>query len=202
MILLPIFLGAVYVLARDHLEGFLAMPFESVESGARFLNTSLMDLFWKAAGCSVVFGSVDLFRQTRRHSGDLKMSKQEIKDEMKEMRRQSADEGADSAASSATWRAQHDEGGADGHRRHRQPDALRGRHHVRHGNAWRRPRVVAKGKNYLALRIRQKAIDNQVPIDRESAAGAGALQVRRRRARRFRRSSTVRWRRSSPTFSN
>jgi flagellar biosynthetic protein FlhB len=26
------------------------------------------------------------------------------------------------------------------------------------------PLVVAKGKNYLALRIKQKAIDNQVPI--------------------------------------
>jgi flagellar biosynthetic protein FlhB len=26
------------------------------------------------------------------------------------------------------------------------------------------PKVVAKGKNYLALRIRQKAIENQVPL--------------------------------------
>jgi len=26
------------------------------------------------------------------------------------------------------------------------------------------PKVVAKGKNYLALRIKQKAIDNQVPL--------------------------------------
>jgi flagellar biosynthetic protein FlhB len=26
------------------------------------------------------------------------------------------------------------------------------------------PRVVAKGRNYLALRIRQKAIDHQVPL--------------------------------------
>ena len=26
------------------------------------------------------------------------------------------------------------------------------------------PRVVAKGKNYLALRIKQRAIDNQVPL--------------------------------------
>jgi flagellar biosynthetic protein FlhB len=26
------------------------------------------------------------------------------------------------------------------------------------------PRVVAKGKNYLALRIRKKAIENQVPL--------------------------------------
>jgi flagellar biosynthetic protein FlhB len=26
------------------------------------------------------------------------------------------------------------------------------------------PRVVAKGKNYLALRIRQRALDHQIPI--------------------------------------
>jgi flagellar biosynthetic protein FlhB len=26
------------------------------------------------------------------------------------------------------------------------------------------PRVVAKGKNYLALRIRQKAVENQIPL--------------------------------------
>jgi flagellar biosynthetic protein FlhB len=26
------------------------------------------------------------------------------------------------------------------------------------------PRVIAKGKNYLALRIRQKALEHQVPI--------------------------------------
>jgi flagellar biosynthetic protein FlhB len=26
------------------------------------------------------------------------------------------------------------------------------------------PRVIAKGKNYLAARIRQKAIENQIPI--------------------------------------
>ena len=32
--------------------------------------------------------------------------------------------------------------------------------HERHGA----PTVVAKGKNYLALRIRQKAIENQVPM--------------------------------------
>ncbi len=38
------------------------------------------------------------------------------------------------------------------------------------------PMVVAKGKNYLALRIRQKAVENQVPHHRESAAGAGAYK--------------------------
>ena len=37
LILLPLFLSAVYVIARDKLDGFLALPLESVESGYRFL---------------------------------------------------------------------------------------------------------------------------------------------------------------------
>src|SRR5262249_48710897 len=81
LFLIPLFLGAVYGLARDRLEGFLALPLESAESGARFLSATLMDLFWKAAAVFVVFGSVDLFRQLRRHKRDLRMSKQEIKEE-------------------------------------------------------------------------------------------------------------------------
>src|SRR5262249_56820503 len=81
LLLMPLFLGAVYGLARDRLEGFLALPLESAESGAKFLSATLMDLFWKAAAVFVVFGSVDLFRQLRRHKRDLRMSKQEIKEE-------------------------------------------------------------------------------------------------------------------------
>ena len=44
-----------------------------------------MELFWKAAFVFLVFGSVDFFRQMRRHKQDLRMSKQDIKDEMKEV---------------------------------------------------------------------------------------------------------------------
>jgi flagellar biosynthetic protein FlhB len=36
---------------------------------------------------------------------------------------------------------------------------------IRYEMAWASaPTVVAKGKNYLALRIRQRAIDHQVPL--------------------------------------
>jgi flagellar biosynthetic protein FlhB len=31
-------------------------------------------------------------------------------------------------------------------------------------NASGAPKVVAKGKNYLALRIRQRAVENQIPL--------------------------------------
>jgi flagellar biosynthetic protein FlhB len=163
VILLPIFLGAVYVLARDHLEGFLAMPLESVESGARFLNTSLMDLFWKAAAVFVVFGAVDLFRQLRRHKSDLRMSKQDIKEEMKELE-------GNPQMKAKIRRLQRD-------RARRQmmkevPTAtavvVNPTHYavaIKYDmDSMAAPRVVAKGKNYLALRIRQKAIYHQVPL--------------------------------------
>ena len=35
MLLLPLFLWAVYVVARDKLDAFLALPLQSVESGCR-----------------------------------------------------------------------------------------------------------------------------------------------------------------------
>jgi flagellar biosynthetic protein FlhB len=163
VLLLPLFLGAVYVLARDRLEGFLAMPLESVESGARFLNTSLMDLFWKAAAVFVAYGAVDLFRQLRRHKSDLRMSKQDIKEEMKEVE-------GNPQMKAKIRRLQRD-------RARRQmmkevPTAtavvVNPTHYavaIRYEmDSMAAPRVVAKGKNYLALRIRQKAIDHQVPL--------------------------------------
>ena len=60
------------------------------------------------------------------------------------------------------------------------------------------PVVVAKGKNYLALRIRQKALEHQVPIV-ENPPLAQALYKRSKWARRSRRTCTARWPRSWPT---
>jgi flagellar biosynthetic protein FlhB len=163
VILLPLFLGAIYALARDRLDAFLALPFESAESGARFLNASLMDLFWKAAAVFLVFGSVDLFRQLRRHKQDLRMSKQEIREEMKELE-------GNPQMKARIRRIQRD-------RARRQmmkevPQATAVVVNPTHFavaikyelESMAAPRVVAKGKNYLALRIKQKAVDHQVPI--------------------------------------
>lgn len=163
VILLPLFLGAVYVMARDRLEDFLRLPFESVESGARFLNTSLMDLFWKAGAVFVVFGSVDLFRQLRRHNQDLRMSKQEIKEEVKELE-------GNPQMKARIRRIQRDR--ARKQMMKEVPKATAVVVNPTHFavaikydmEAMAAPRVVAKGKNYLALRIKQKAIDHQVPI--------------------------------------
>lgn len=163
MVLLPLFLWAVYVVARDHLAAFLALPLGSVEGGFALLSTSLMTLFWKAAGVFLVFGVVDLYRQFSRHKRDLRMSKQEIKDEMKEME-------GNPQMKARIRRIQRD-------RARRQmmkevPTAtavvVNPTHYavaIRYNlDGMAAPQVVAKGKNYLALRIREKAREHQVPI--------------------------------------
>jgi flagellar biosynthetic protein FlhB len=163
LLLLPLFLGAVYAIARDRLDSILALPLQGVAAGARFLGGSLMDLFWKAAGVLLVFGCVDMFRQMRRYQKDLRMSKQEIREEMKDIE-------GNPQMKARIRRFQRD------HRRRRMMQevptatavvvnpthfAVAIRYQLETMAA---PLVVAKGKNYLALRIRQKAIEHQVPI--------------------------------------
>jgi len=163
IVLLPIFLWAVYAVARDKMEGFLALPLGSVAHGWDFLGASLMELAWKAAGVFLVFGSVDLMRQLRRYRQDLRMSRQDIKEEAKDIE-------GNPQMKARIRRLQRDRA-----RRNMMKEvpkatavivnpthfAVAIRYQVETMAA---PLVVAKGKNYLALRIRQKAIENQVPI--------------------------------------
>jgi flagellar biosynthetic protein FlhB len=163
VILLPLFLWAVYVIGRDKLEAFLALPLQSVESGFGFIGGTLMELLWKAAGVFLVFGAVDLIRQMRRHNRDLRMSKQEIREEMKE------------AEGNPQMKARIRRLQRDRARRQMMKDvatatavivnpthyAVAIRYHM---DSMAAPIVVAKGKNFLALRIRQKAMEHQIPI--------------------------------------
>ena len=163
LLLLPLFLVVVYGIAADRWREFLRLPLASPQAGLRELSGSLEALLWKASLLFLVLGAIDLFRQRRRHARDLRMSKQEIREEAKE------NEGNPQVK---------------GRIRRLQRDLLRRRmmsavpkatavivnptHYAvaiqYPAQAMAAPLVVAKGKNYLALRIRQKAIENQVPI--------------------------------------
>ncbi len=163
LVMLPLFGMAVYGIIRDNLFAYMALPFQGVESGFRLVCGSFGTLLWKACGVFLVFGAVDLFRQRRRYRKDLRMSKQEIRDEFKE-----------------------NEGNPQmkGRIRRMRRDLLRHQmmkevpkatavivnptHYavaLRYAlDSMATPVVVAKGKNYLALRIRQRAMEHQVPI--------------------------------------
>lgn len=162
-VMLPVFLWAVYVIARDKLDAFLALPMESVTVGWNFLGGSLMELFWKASGVFLLFGCVDLVRQMRRYKQDLRMSKQDIKEEAKDIE-------GNPQMKARIRRLQRDR-----LRRNMMKDVAKAtavvvnpthyavaiRYQV---DSMAAPLVIAKGKNYLALRIRQRALEHQVPI--------------------------------------
>jgi flagellar biosynthetic protein FlhB len=163
LIMIPAFGLAVYFLVKDNFEQYLSLPLKSLSLGAAQVASSIQALLWKAALVFLTFGAVDLFRQKRRYQQELKMSKQEIRDELKEV------EGSPLMKSRirrlrrdmARRRMMHEVPTATAVIVNPTHYAVALKYTMHSGGA---PKVVAKGKNYLALRIRQKALENQVPL--------------------------------------
>lgn len=172
-IMIPTFGMAVYFLVADDFQNYLSLPLKSVSAGATEVAGSIQALLWKASFVFIVFGAVDLFRQKRRYQQELKMSKQDIKDESKEVE-------GNPLIKQRIRRLRRDMA----RRRMMQevPTATAVIVNPTHYavalkysmNSTGAPKVVAKGKNYLALRIRQRAVENQVPLI-ENAPLAQAL---------------------------
>ena len=163
VVMLPVFGAVVYYLVRDNFDSLLSLPLTSAASGATKVGRTLESLLWKASGLFLVFGLVDLFRQKRRYQQDLKMSKQEIRDELKDVE-------GNPMMKARVRRIRRDL--ARKRMMQAVPNATAVIVNPTHYaialqytmNSQGAPTVVAKGKNYLALRIRQKAIDSGVPL--------------------------------------
>jgi flagellar biosynthetic protein FlhB len=161
--MLVVFSVTIYVIAEQNAEIFLSLPFASLDVGLQKVAMSMKDLLWKAAGVFLAFGVVDLFRQKRKFTKELRMTKQEVRDEAKDMegnphvkgkikrlRRDLARRRMMKEVPTATAVIVNPTHFAV---------AIRYRH-----DSMATPVVIAKGKNYLALRIRQIAIENGVPL--------------------------------------
>jgi flagellar biosynthetic protein FlhB len=150
-------------MVADNLEAYLTLPLKNLATGTTQVFGSLESLLWKASFLFVIFGIVDLVRQKSRYQRDLRMSKQEIRDEMKEV-------DGNPLMKSRIRRLRRDF--ARRRMMHEVPTAtaviVNPTHYavaLKYSMETRgAPKVVAKGKNYLALRIRQKALENQVPL--------------------------------------
>ena len=162
-VLLPVFLAALYYVARENLESILLLPLLAMPAALSHVNATMMDLLWKAAAVFMILGFVDLWRQQKRFRKDLRMSKQEIRDEMKEtegdpqirarirkLQRDRVRQKMMAAVPKATAVITN-------------PTHFAVAIHYELGSQ-AAPKVVAKGKDHLALRIRKIASENQVPI--------------------------------------
>jgi flagellar biosynthetic protein FlhB len=163
VVMMPVMFWLTWSLVRDRLPDLLRLPLMPVASGAVAAGALIHDALRRAAFVLVVLGAIMLVRERGRYGKRLRMSKQEIRDEAKET-------DGNPQIKARIRRIQRDLS-----RRNMMKEvasatavivnpthyavALRYEQGVMTA-----PRVVAKGKNFLAARIRQRAIQNQVPI--------------------------------------
>ncbi len=162
-VLLPLAAFAVWEIARENVALYLTFPLAGVQTGARQLAGSLQSLMWKAAGVFLLLGVLDLARERRRYQAEMRMSRQEVREEMKEL------EGNPQIKARirrlqrelARRRMMNDVKTATAVVVNPTHYAVAIRYHMETMAA---PVVVAKGRNFMALRIREIAREHQVPL--------------------------------------
>lgn len=161
--MMPVMFWLTWSLVRDRLPELLRLPSMPVTSGAMVAGGLVKDALRRASFVLVALGAVMLVRERARYSRRLRMSRQEIRDESK-------DTDGNPQIKARVRRIQRDM-----RRRNMMKEIpaataviVNPTHYavaLRYDQGlMTAPRVVAKGRNYLAARIRLKAIQNQVPV--------------------------------------
>ena len=83
-VILPLILGAVYIVIAANLGDFLRLPLLDARSGSVEAGSAVASLFWRSAALLAVWGAFDMFRQRQKYMRELRMTKQEIRDEWKQ----------------------------------------------------------------------------------------------------------------------
>jgi flagellar biosynthesis protein FlhB len=153
----------LYLLIRDNLPKFLLLPLSTIHVGVAQVVSSIDQLLWRAAAILLVFGAIDFIRNRWTYHKQLRMSKQDIRDEMKESEGNPQIKGQIRRLRRELLRKRmmQDVPTATAVIVNPTHYAVAIRYEI---DAMASPLVVAKGKNYLALRIREKAIEHGVPI--------------------------------------
>jgi flagellar biosynthesis protein FlhB len=153
---------AFYYLARKNAGDLLTLPLMPFDDAVPQLFAVLGNLLWKSTFIFVVFGCIDFVRQRRRYDAEMRMSKQEIRDEGKDQEGNPAIKARMRMLRNARRRRMMRQvPGATVVVVNPTHFAIALRYDLETMGA---PEVVAKGKNYLALRIRKLAEHHGVPI--------------------------------------
>jgi flagellar biosynthetic protein FlhB len=163
VVLIPVMFWLTWSLVRDRLPEILRLPSMPVTASAAAAGMLLHDGLKKASFVLVVLGAFMLVRERSRYSKRMRMSKQEIRDENRETE-------GNPQIKARIRRLQRDMRRKNMMREVATATAVvvNPTHYavaLRYDQAgMTAPQVVAKGKNFLAARIRQRAIENLVPI--------------------------------------
>jgi flagellar biosynthesis protein FlhB len=163
LLLLPLIGYVVYYEASENLDSFLELPWMGPQPAIARIGSTIETLLWRAVALFLVVGVCDLLWQRHRYTKQLRMSKHEVKQETKEqqgsphikqkirrLQRDAARRNMMKAVPTATAVIVNPTHYAV---------AIK---YAMDGAA--APKVIAKGKNYVAARIRKRAIEAGVPI--------------------------------------
>jgi flagellar biosynthetic protein FlhB len=161
--MIPVVFWLTWSMVRNQLPELLRLPLMPIASSVTTAGILLKDIMLKASFALVVLGAIMLIRGRRQYSSQLRMSKQDLRDEAR-------DTEGNPQIKARVRRIQRDMRRKNMMREVATATAVvvNPTHYAvalrYEQGATAAPLVVAKGKNYLAARIRQRAIENQVPI--------------------------------------
>ena len=163
LILAPLIVVIVYLETARNIPDLVNLEAAPLGYGLNQVGAIFKGLLWRLALLLIVFGVIDFLRQRRRFENDLRMSRQEVKDELRDsegnpqlkirirrLQRDAARRSMMKAIPKATAIVVNPTHYAVALQYEMNSKAV--------------PSVVAKGKNYLALAIRQKALEHEIPI--------------------------------------
>src|ERR1039458_1396869 len=161
VVMIPVMFWLTWSMLKDRLPELLRLPMMPVTAGAAAAGLLVKDAMRKASFVLLALGLVMLVRERSRYSSRLRMSKQELRDELR-------DSEGNPQTKARIRRLQRDMRRKNMMREIAKATAVvvNPTHYavaIRYEQgAMAAPLVVAKGKNYLAARIRQRANENQV----------------------------------------
>jgi len=163
LLLLPLIGYVVYYEVSENLDSFLELPWMGAQPAIARIGSTIETLLWRAVALFLLVGVCDLLWQRHRYTKQLRMSKHEVKQESKEqqgsphikqkirrLQRDAARRNMMKAIPTATALIVNPTHYAV---------AIK---YAMDGSA--APKVVAKGKNYVAARIRKRSIEAGIPI--------------------------------------
>lgn len=163
VLFLPLLLAALWWVAANRWAEFARLPLLPLERGVAAMGQATGSLLWKGALLLLAWGGLDLLRQRRRYLNELRMTRPEVREEhrqsegspevklrIRRLRRELLRRRMMSEVPKATAVIVNPTHYAVALRYDQRAMAA--------------PVVAAKGKNYLALRIRDKAAEHRVPV--------------------------------------
>jgi flagellar biosynthetic protein FlhB len=163
VVMIPVMFWLTWSMVKDRLPEILRLPLMPVTAGAAAAGLLVHDALRKSSFVLLVLGMVMLVRERSKYNKRLRMSKQDLRDEAK-------DTEGNPQTKARIRRLQRDMRRKNMMREIAKATAVivNPTHYavaIRYEQGvMAAPLVVAKGKNYLAARIRQRANENQVPI--------------------------------------